>query len=60
MLSFSTHGSASHESVLKVQQAVEIARSQDPDLIIDGEIQFDTAIIPEIQKVKAPNSSLGR
>ena len=58
MLSFSTHGSASHESVLKVQQAVEIARSQDPDLIIDGEIQFDTAIIPEIQKVKAPNSSL--
>ena len=58
MLSFSTHGSATHESVSKVQKAVELARSKNPKLLIDGEIQFDAALIPEIQNVKAPNSCL--
>ena len=58
MLSFSTHGSASHETVSIVQKATELARSKSPNLIIDGEIQFDSALIPEIQKVKAPNSNL--
>ena len=58
MLSFSTHGSASHESVARVQKAVELVKSKNSELIIDGDIQFDSAIIPEIQKTKATNSSL--
>ena len=58
MLSFSTKGSASHESIDRVQAAVGIAKAAAPDLIIDGEIQFDAAIIPEIGKTKAPGSAL--
>ena len=58
MLSFSTKGSASHPDVTKVQEAVQIAKVNYPDLVIDGELQLDAAIIPEIAKVKAPNSKV--
>lgn len=58
MLSFSTKGSASHELVDKIQKATQIAQSTCPDLFIDGELQFDAAIIPEIAAVKAKNSSV--
>lgn len=58
MLSFSTMGSARHESIDRVTEAVAISRKADPDLIIDGEIQFDAAIVPEIGRTKAPNSIL--
>lgn len=58
MLSFSTKGSARHESIDRIQEAVRIAKTAAPDLILDGEIQFDTAIVPEIGRAKAPGSSL--
>jgi phosphate acetyltransferase len=56
MLSFSTKGSAKHENVDKVAQAVEIARKMAPDLLIDGELQADAALDPEVGRQKAPGS----
>ena len=56
MLSFSTWGSASHERVDKVRNAVEIAKQMDPQLCIDGELQSDAAIVPEVAAKKAPGS----
>lgn len=58
MLSFSTKGSAEHELVDKVRQATEIARKKRPDLNIDGELQFDAAVVEAIGKKKAPGSSV--
>ena len=58
MLSFSTWGSASHERVDKVRNAVEIARSMDPTLKIDGELQSDAAIVPSVGELKAPESEV--
>ena len=58
MLSFSTWGSASHERVDKVRNAVEIARQMDPALKIDGELQSDAAIVPEVAAKKAPGSEV--
>jgi len=59
MLSFSTKGSAQHEMVDKVVQATKIAKQKRPDLIIDGELQLDAAIVPEVAKRKAPDSPVG-
>ncbi|MBR2823898.1 MAG: phosphate acetyltransferase [Clostridia bacterium] len=56
MLSFSTKGSARHELVDKVRQATEIAHRMAPDLILDGEMQFDAALVPEVGRSKAPGS----
>lgn len=56
MLSFSTKGSAQHEMVDKVVKATQIAKQKRPDLIIDGELQLDAAIVPEVAKIKAPDS----
>ena len=56
MLSFSTMGSADHELVDKVRTATELAKSQRPDLNIDGELQLDAAIVPKVANQKAPNS----
>lgn len=58
MLSFSTKGSASHETVEKVQKATEIAQKSAPDMQIDGELQADAAIIESIGKKKAPESKI--
>ncbi len=54
MLSFSTKGSAEHELVDKVREATRIAKQLRPDLKIDGELQADAAIIPQVAKKKAP------
>jgi phosphate acetyltransferase len=59
MLSFSTKGSASHERVEKVQQATAILKTKRPDLIIDGELQLDAAIVPKVAQSKAPGSPVG-
>lgn len=56
MLSFSTKGSASHADVDKVTKALEIAKELRPDLMIDGELQADAALIPKIGEKKAPGS----
>ena len=58
MLSFSTAGSGSHESVTLVRQATELARSHRPELLIDGEIQFDAAFVQSVAARKAPDSVL--
>lgn len=58
MLSYSTKGSAKAEEVDKVRIATELAKEKAPDLAIDGEMQFDAAIIPEIAKSKAPGSNV--
>ena len=56
MLSFSTKGSASHELVAKVQEATRLARALAPGLLLDGELQFDAALVPEVGRLKAPGS----
>ncbi len=58
MLSFSTKGSAKHELVDKVVQATELVKKQEPGLAIDGELQFDAAVVERVAKSKAPGSSV--
>jgi phosphate acetyltransferase len=58
MLSFSTKGSAKHELADKVIEATRIAKEKRPDLQIDGELQFDAAIVDAIGKKKAPGSNV--
>jgi phosphate acetyltransferase len=58
LLSFSTKGSAKHELVDKVISATKIAQEMAPDLMIDGELQGDAALIEAIGKKKAPGSKI--
>ena len=58
MLSFSTMGSAKAEEATKVQNATKIARELAPELEIEGEIQFDAAIVPSVGQQKAPGSKV--
>lgn len=58
MLSYSTFGSASSEMIDKVVNAVKLANEIAPELAIEGEMQIDAAVIPEVASLKAPNSSV--
>lgn len=58
-LSYSTHGSAKGKSIDKVTEAVNLVKETAPDLLVDGELQVDAAIVPEVAKVKSPDSALG-
>ena len=62
MLSFSTKGSGNDDkffqTVPKMQKATALAKEQAPDLIVDGEFQFDAAVAPEVGKLKAPDSKV--
>ncbi|MDL2212833.1 phosphate acetyltransferase [Bacteroides sp. OttesenSCG-928-E20] len=58
MLSFSTKGSAKHEAADKVIEATRLAKEMAPDMLVDGELQADAALIPSIGERKAPESSV--
>lgn len=58
MLSYSTYGSAKSELTEKVIQATNLVKEKAPDLLVDGELQLDAAIIPEVAEFKAPSSPL--
>ena len=58
MLSFSTKGSAKHDTVTKVQEATRIAKEMAPDLMLDGELQLDAALVPAVGELKAPGSAV--
>ncbi|NIZ61012.1 phosphate acetyltransferase [Sedimentitalea sp. CY04] len=58
MLSFSTMGSARHAAVDKVITATAALRAEQPDLCVDGEMQFDTAFVPSVGENKAPGSQV--
>jgi phosphate acetyltransferase len=58
MLSFSTKGSAKHPAVSKVETATQILHDTQPDLNVDGELQFDAAFVPSVGEKKSPGSQV--
>ena len=58
MLSFSTKGSAKDDTVTKVQEATRIAKEMAPDLMLDGELQLDAALVEKVGALKAPGSTV--
>ena len=56
MLSYSTYGSAKSELVEKMQEATRLAKEKRPDIMLDGELQFDAAVVPSVGEQKAPGS----
>ena len=58
MLSYSTHGSAKSELTEKMINATKLVKEKMPELLVDGELQLDAAIVPEVAKFKAPNSPI--
>lgn len=58
MLSYSTHGSAKSTSTEKVIEATKLVKEKEPQLLVDGELQLDAAIIPEVAEFKAPTSPI--
>ncbi|MGI8620014.1 MAG: phosphate acyltransferase [Gemmatimonadaceae bacterium] len=59
LLSFSTHGSAVSDSVRTVIDAVRLIRESEPGLLVDGELQADAALVPDVASRKAPGSIFG-
>ncbi|MEI7436679.1 MAG: phosphate acyltransferase [bacterium] len=57
-LSFSTAGSSTHPSALRIAEAVRLTQQQKPDLKVDGEMQIDTALVPAVAGIKSPSSSV--
>lgn len=59
LLSYSTKGSAKGKPIEKIREALDILKEMAPDLLADGEMQLDAAIVPEVAKIKCPHSLLG-
>ena len=58
MLSYSTLGSAKHDDVTKVQEATRIAKENNPNLLLEGELQLDAALVESVASLKAPGSKV--
>jgi len=58
MLSYSTYGSAKAEEVEKVIEATKLVKEKRPDILVDGELQLDAAIVPSVGQSKAPGSKV--
>lgn len=56
MLSYSSKGSAKHDDVTKVADAVKLAKERFPEMVVDGELQLDAALVPSVGQSKAPGS----
>lgn len=59
LLSYSTKGSAKGKSIEKIAEALGLLKQMSPDILADGELQVDAAIVPEVAKIKYPNSPVG-
>lgn len=59
LLSYSTKGSARNKSIDKISEALKNLKEMAPDLLVDGELQVDAAIVPEVAQIKHPDSPLG-
>lgn len=59
LLSYSTKGSSKGRSVDKMSEALALIKTMAPDLVVDGEMQVDAAIIPEVARIKCPDSPIG-
>ena len=58
MLSYSTGASGTGEHVEKVKEATRLAKERRPDLLIDGPLQYDAAVMPDVARLKAPGSKV--
>ncbi len=58
LLAFSTKGSAQHQVLEKITKALELVKEKDPLLLVDGELQGDAALVPEVGEKKAPGSKV--
>ena len=58
MLSYSTYGSAKSEMIDKVVEATNLVKEKSPNILVDGELQLDSAIVPEIAEFKAPRKPI--
>ncbi|MBU0709550.1 MAG: phosphate acetyltransferase [Candidatus Omnitrophica bacterium] len=59
LLSYSTKGSAKSKAITKIHEALDLIKEKDSTILVDGEIQADAAIVPEVAKIKCPECKLG-
>jgi phosphate acetyltransferase len=59
MLSYSTKGSARTKSAEKINEGIKLLKEMAPDILVDGELQVDAAVVPEVAEIKYPESPIG-